>query len=454
MRRLVDGCYLVAAGVLAPLVAYRACTTGKYRADWAQRRGFVPELPASGRRVWVHAVSVGEVNAARGVVNAWRKQDSSVEFVISTTTDTGLARARQLFPDLTIIRYPLDFSRFVARALDRIKPDLIVLIELEVWYQFVTLAAERGIPVAVINGRLSARSVRRFGLVRRVIRRMFESLAWVGAQDGVYAERFRYMGVPADRVGVTGSVKWDGAEVVDTIAGADALAGAMGLRSERPIWVAGSTGPGEEAVILDALKELRKRYPDLQLVVVPRKPERFDEVAELIGKSGFNCVRRTERPDLAARSEDAQPTTEDGTPTPQEKIVFLGDTMGELRKFYCMADVVLVGRSLADMGGSDAMEVAALAKPVVVGPHNENFTDTIAQLQRGQAICVLAADLKDPAGVTRRLVTVVDQLLCDPAAARAMGRRGREVVLANRGATQRTLNVLMEMLSRVQHRPS
>lgn len=450
MRRVVDGCYLLAAGALAPIVVYRACRTGKYRTDWRERRGFLPDLAPSQRRVWVHAVSVGEVNAARGVIDVWRKQDPQTEFVISTTTDTGLARARQIFPGMRVVRYPLDFSWFVARALDRIKPNLIVLVELELWYQFVTMAAERKIPVAVINGRLSARSVQRFRWVRPIVRRMFECLAWVGAQDEVYAERFRYMGVPAERVSVTGSVKWDGAEVADTIPGSDALARAMGVRCDQPVWVAGSTGPGEEAIILDAFQRLRERHPGLQLVIVPRKPERFDEVADLIRKAGFACVRRSERPDT-----DADVGGETPPPPPHSAAtVFLGDTMGELRKFYCMASVVLVGRSLADMGGSDTMEVAALAKPIIVGPHNDNFADTIAQLQQGQAVRILSADVDDARAAAHELAEVADEILSDPAAARAMGQRGRQVVLANRGATQRTIDVLMEMLNRAQHRAS
>lgn len=454
MRHLVDGCYLVAATLLAPLVAYRACRTGKYRTDWGERRGYLPELPPCDRRVWVHAVSVGEVNAARGVIDAWRQQDPTVEFVISTTTDTGLARARQIFPDLQVVRYPLDFSWFVTRALERVKPSLIVLVELELWYQFVTLAAARAIPLTVINGRLSARSVRRFGLVRSIVRRMFENLAWVGAQDGVYAERFRFMGVPPERVSVTGSVKWDGAQVADHIAGADELARAMGLNPSRPLWVAGSTGPGEEQVLLDAYQVLRERYPALQLVIVPRKPERFDEVAELTRKAGFTCVRRSNRPDGGAPGQAVVLQGSASTQAPAASAtVFLGDTMGELRKFYSMACVVFVGRSLARMGGSDAMEVAALAKPIIVGPHNDNFADTIARLQQGRAIRILSADLNSR-HAARQLAEAVDEMLMDPAAAREMGMRGRQVVLANRGATQRTIDALMEMLNRAQHRAS
>lgn len=452
MRFLVDGCYLLAAGLLTPVMLYRAWTTGKYRSDWNQRRGFLPDLPVSNRRIWVHAVSVGEVNAVRGLVEAWRRQSPDVEFVISTTTDTGQARARQIFPDLRIVRYPLDFSWFVNRALDRIKPTMVVLVELEVWYQFATLAAGRGVPIAVVNGRLSERSVRRFGLIGSIARRMFESLAWVGAQDADYADRFRRMGVPADRVSITSSVKWDGADVSDSIVGADSLARDMGLDPTQPIWVCGSTGPGEEQVILDAYRKLAEKHEQLQLVMVPRKPERFDEVADLIARTGFTCIRRSRCTDGGRMNEPQADTVKpQSAERAGSRAVYLGDTMGELRKFYSLAAVTFVGRSLSAMGGSDTMEVAALAKPIVVGPHNENFADTTIQLQRGRAIRILKANVND-ARAADELAAEMGELLGDPAEAVAMGHRGREVVLANRGATQRTLDKLMEMLNRAQHR--
>jgi 3-deoxy-D-manno-octulosonic-acid transferase len=198
---------------------------------------------------------------------------------------------------------------------------------------------------------------------------------------------------------------------------------------------------------------LRSRHPGLQLVIVPRKPERFDEVADLIRRGGYECVRRSERPDGGTGCQPAH-TGKMPVPHPQGQAlaaeVFLGDTMGELRKFYSLASVVFVGRSIVAMGGSDAMEVAALAKPTVVGPHNENFADIVSRLQQGGGIHILKGELDD-GKVADELADTMGKLLEDPAAAAEMGRRGREVVLANRGATQRTLDRLMEMLNRAQH---
>ncbi len=438
MRLIVDCCYLLALCAVAPLLAYRALRTGKYRHGWAQRRGYAPVLPPVRRRVWFHAVSVGEVNAVRGLIAQWRRRSPETEFVVSCTTDTGLARAKSLFPDLVVFRYPLDLSRWVRRALDRVKPTMVVLVELEVWYQFATLAAGRGIPLVVINGRLSATSLRRFGRVRGLIRPMFAALEWVGAQDEVYAERFRQVGVAPDRVTVTGSLKWDTADLTDTIAGADELAVALGIDRRGRLWVCGSTGPGEEQAVLEAYGRLLAGHPDLQLAIVPRKPERFDEVAGYIRAAGYACVRRSEHRDA-------------GRPAPAAgRRVILGDTIGELRAFYSLATVVFVGRSLAKMGGSDMMEVAALRRPIVVGPHTDNFADTTIQLRQAGGLREVQTDLDAP-DVAGRLAEAVDTLLRDPVAAGRMAENARAVVQANRGATGRTLTRLMEILERAQH---
>jgi len=438
MRLIVDCCYLLALCAAAPLLAYRALRTGKYRGGWAQRRGYAPTLPPVPRRVWFHAVSVGEVNAARGIIDQWRRQSPQTELVVSCTTDTGLARARALFPELVVFRYPLDLSRWVRRAMDRVKPTMIVLVELEVWYQFVTQAAARGIPVAVINGRLSATSLRRFRKVGRLVRPMFAALEWVGAQDETYAGRFRQLGVPPERVTVTGSLKWDTAELADAIPGADALAAALGIDRAGRLWVCGSTGPGEEQVVLEAYGHLLGRHPDLQLAIIPRKPERFDEVAGHIRAAGYACVRRSEHRD------PGRPAAWGG------RRVILGDTMGELRAFYSLATVVFAGRSLANMGGSDMMEVAALCRPIVVGPHTDNFGDTMDRLRRGGGVLEIGADLDSP-DAAGQLAEAVDGLLRDPDAAAGMARNARAVVQANRGATGRTLTRLMEILERAQH---
>jgi 3-deoxy-D-manno-octulosonic-acid transferase len=420
---------------LSPVLLYRMLIQGKYRSGWSQRRGILPDMPRSSPmwpRIWIHAVSVGEVNAVRGLIETWRKESPEVSIVLSTTTDTGFARATSLFPDLTVIRYPLDLSRWVRRALNRIDPTLVVLVELEVWYQFVTHAAERKIPVVVINGRLSESSLKWFQRLRGISRRMFGSLRWVGAQNAEYVERFQQVGVPPERVEATGSLKWDTAEITDTLPGIEELAEAMGISRKRSLLVCGSTGPGEEKVILDAYKKLHARHPRLQLAIIPRKPERFDEVAELIKQYGYDCVRRSESPDGTRRE-------------PGLKSIALGDTMGELRKFYLLADMVFVGRTMADMGGSDMMEVAALAKPILIGPHTDNFKETVDKLTVHKAVLVLKKDLDDPEAAAETLFKTINQIVDYPDYLKKLGQSARAVVQANRGATRRTLNRLQKL---------
>ncbi|UCG16742.1 MAG: 3-deoxy-D-manno-octulosonic acid transferase [Phycisphaerales bacterium] len=443
MTLVADVLYLIGAVLYLPVLAYQMLVQGKNRRGWAQRLGRVPEFPVGRPRVWIHAVSVGEVNATPRLVAALRRRLPDHDVVISTTTDTGFARARALYGPGCVFRFPLDFSWAVARTLDRVKPCLIVLVELEVWYNLIRMAADRNIPVIVVNGRLTARSCRRLRLLGAIGRGMFARLTWVGAQDERIAERFRRVGVPPDRLEVTGSVKWDTAEVADRIEGASALARAMGIARDKPLWVCGSTGPGEEAMVLDAHKRIRRSNPGIALAVIPRKPERFGQVADLIRHAGFACVRRSEHPDAADPNAESQgadlPVGRSvGSGAGDLPVVYLGDTMGELRKFYSLATAVFVGRSLVPLGGSDPMEVAALAKPVIVGPCTDNFAMPVACLRAADAIRVVSSPVE--------LADAVSRLCGDGSAARRLGEAARRVVLDNQGATDRTADAIVRIV--------
>lgn len=424
--------YALAAVFYLPVLAYQMFVQKKNRSGWRDKL-LGPPRPAALQfgqtSIWVHAVSVGEVNASRTLVDELTERFPDHPVIVSSTTDTGFTRARQLFGDERVIRYPLDFSWAVSRTLDRLDPALIVLMELEVWYNAVTLAARRGLPVAVVNGRLTERSFRRLRRLGPLSRQMFSSLTWVGAQDDTIAERFRRLGTPRDRVTVTGSMKWDTAVIADRIDGQEELAAAVGIDTSRPLWVCGSTGPGEEKIILDAYEQVRRDRPDLQLAIVPRKPERFSEVADLIAVRGYECVRRSQHP-------DGQPWA---PPADGRTAVILGDSMGELRKFYALSTVVFVGRSLVPMGGSDPMEVAALGKPIIAGPHMENFAVPTQELADANALeTVECAD---------HLALVVSAALAVEFCAATIGPKAREVVLANQGATERTIAGISALLA-------
>jgi 3-deoxy-D-manno-octulosonic-acid transferase len=339
MAWMIDLLYLVFAVVSAPVWLVRMIRTGKIRTDWPGRFGRTAVLPKARRpRVLLQAVSVGEVNATLELVARLAEPPISAEIVVATTTDTGCARAQTLYGDAhRVVRYPLDFSFAVRRFLRSIAPDVIVLIELEVWPNFVGVASRRGIPVFVVNGRLTERSVRGYGYLGPLVRPTFRRLALVTAQNEQYAERFRRMGTPAERVVVTGTMKWDTAEITGTIEGADALADALGIDRSTPLVVAGSTSPGEHELLVESVGD------GVQLLCAPRKPEWFDAAAAALP----GCTRRS--------------TGESGSPTGR----FLLDSIGELRAAYALADVVVVGRSFGDLHGSDMMEPVALGKATV-----------------------------------------------------------------------------------------
>ncbi len=435
--------YFVAAIMYSPIALYNALVLGKNRRGWRERFGWVTQRDPRRKRLWLHAVSLGEVNATPRLVEELSRRDPDCEIVISTTTDTGFARAVQLYGRERVFRFPLDFSLVMSRVLSRIAPTAIVLVELEVWYNLVHLAARRGIPVVVANGRLTERSARRLKMLGRFGQSMFSRLAWVGAQDAAIADRFVELGVEGNRVEVTSSLKWDSLSIGATIDGAAELSAALGIDDSIALWVCGSTGPGEETLILESYERLiaewsgvERDVPGMQaagvdrccpmLAIVPRKPERFDEVARLIERRGFECVRRSEY--------------QGGIPSPalSRDVVILGDTMGELRKFYSLARVVFVGRTLVPMGGSDPMEVAALGKPIVAGPHTENFSMPMASLVEAQAVTVVTSPTD--------LSQAVGRYLQGKDFANEVGQRAAEVVRINRGATMRTADAIAHAL--------
>src|SRR5580704_10462580 len=353
-----DIAYGLGVGISSPFWLAHPATRRKVLRAFSQRMGRVPSRDLSRPGIMVHAVSLGEINATRSLVELIRSQRPGIDFIVSVTTETGYARGLELYgssPDVTLVRYPLDFTSAVDRLLVTLRPAVVALLELEVWPNFIRRCTQRKVPVLLINGRITPGSFRKYRLAQPLVGSMFARLHHVAAQDETYARRFIELGVPAKRVSVTGTMKFDNAAIADRLPGQDELAAAVGLSLGKDlIWVCGSTGPGEEAIVVGIYRELLKRFANLRLVIVPRKPERFDEAAEIIAKEGFPIVRRS-------RAEQ-----------PAAGAIVLGDTIGELRKFYAMADVVFSGRSLVDLGhrqhGSDMIEPAALAKPSIVGP--------------------------------------------------------------------------------------
>ncbi len=424
---MLDPLYALAGLLTAPVWSRKA------RADWPARFGRTAPLPgaAAGRpRLLIHAVSVGEVGALRSLVPLLT---AHAEVVISVGTDTGIARARELFGGGTgaarvpVVRYPLDFSFAVRRFLDAVRPDAVALVELELWPTFIRACRRRSIPVAVINGRLSSRSFKGYRRLRPFLRSTFASLDGAAVQDETYAERFIAMGVPADRCTVTGSMKWDAAAIADSVAGADALGAALGIDRGRPLVVAGSTGPGQSAAENEeALMHAAclAAGPEVQLLCAPRRPERFDEAAAALP----GCVRRSVVSSAAGGDGRGRGSASAGR--------FLLDTIGELRAAYALADVAVVGRSFFGLHGSDPIEPIALGKATIIGPAYGDFGTIVEAFRGAEGIVVCSG-----AEVGHH----VGGLLSDPARRRALGERGRACIRAHQGASQRHADLLWSL---------
>jgi len=428
MRLLLDVVYVLAGIAVSPMVLYRVLRHGRYRTGWGQRFGRVTRMDPQRKCIWLHAVSMGEVNAAQTLLTQIEKQLPGFEIVISTTTDTGFARADKLFGQKwSVFYFPFDLSWVTRRAFDRLRPTVCLLMELEVWPNFVFTAHERNVPVLVVNGRISDRSFARYRRIKWATRTFFGKLDRVLAQTPEYAERFRELGCPTERVLVTSSLKYDTAQVADRVEGAESLAGQLNLGGAK-LWVAGGTGDEEEKIVLDVYQSLLRdrRFDGVRLAVVPRKPERFNEVAELIERMGFPLVRYSQLKGTTSR------------PTDNGKAVILGDTMGDLRKFYSLATVIFVGRSLVPMGGSDMMEAAALGKCTLFGPHTFNFRQTVEVLLQGQG----AVQVSDKDGLQQAM----EKCLSDPAYAGKIAQAGQAVIRQNQGATARTMEILRQVL--------
>ena len=428
MRILIDFAYLFAALAVSPMILYRMIRQNRYRIGWGNRLGRIRRKNPDKKCIWIHAVSVGEVNATRTIIDELRNKFPDFEIVVSTTTDTGYARAKAVFGDsMTVIFFPLDFSWIMRQAFEQIHPAVCLLMELEVWPNFVHIAKELNIPVVVVNGRISDRSFSRYKLIRPIAKKIFRQISLILAQTDEYAGRFREISSLDSEVIVTGSLKYDTAVTADKVEGADAVKAQLGIGDEK-LWVAGGTGIDEEKILLDVYRNLKQndKFGDLRLVIVPRKPERFDEVGQLIEQSGMSLIRYSRVKAGASLSTD------------NKQAVILGDTMGDLRKFYSLATIIFVGRSLVPMGGSDMMEAAALGKCTMFGPHAFNFKQAVdALLAGGGAIMVKDGD---------ELQGAMERCLLEPGFAQKIANNGREVIRKNQGATKKTIEQISKFL--------
>jgi 3-deoxy-D-manno-octulosonic-acid transferase len=405
-----------------PWFLWKGRTTGKYLRTFRERMGSLPVyLNIDGERsIWVHAVSVGEVLAAKPLIPALRERFPGHRIFVSTTTMTGNAVARKSIRGIDGLFYaPFDFPHPVRRALDVLNPSLVALVETELWPNLIHEAHRRGTRVALVNGRISPRSFPRYLRLGRLLRALLSEVDLFLMQGEPHAERVRTLGAPPERVLVTGNLKFD---AVAPGRLPERLARLLHGTVPRPLWVAGSTVGGEEELVLSAFHRVRERIPEARLLLAPRHPERFDTVPALVESAGFRCLRRSSL-DPSAWSDGE---------------VLLLDSLGELAQVYALASVVFVGGSLVPSGGHNILEPAVAGKPVIVGPHMDNFQEITDQFREQHALLqVSSAD---------ELGREVAALLLDERRRAGLGERARELVGRNRGAVARSTDALESLL--------
>ncbi len=416
--------------LLTPHWLLRMLRRGGYGPGFLQRLGFygvvLEKQLRSRERVWVHAVSVGEVHVAGRLMAAWREREPGVAFVVSVNTSTGRDVVQQYLNERDLVVYfPCDFPWVIKRTIRYLRPRMVVLVEGEYWFNLLRILARSGVPVSVVNARLSMRSFEGYKRIRGFFRDAVSGVSHVMAQSSVDAERLRLLGVPVQALHTVGAAKFDLADPGPALAETGyAILDAAGFSREVPVVVGGSTWPGEELALVEAC---RAYAGAVQLVLVPRHMERRDEVlGQLHRMAGVDIVQRSCMLSGGARSA----VTGEGMP------VLLLDSTGELARMYAVADLVFVGKSLPpNTGGQNMIEPACFSAPLITGPHTENFPGVMEQFRQADAI----REVADADG----LKSAVVELLNSAEMRRVLGRKARTVVESQRGATERTLDLLL-----------
>jgi 3-deoxy-D-manno-octulosonic-acid transferase len=418
MHRIYNVLVYLAAPIALLVQLWRGLRDPSYRERLGERFGFGPPLP--GPTIWIHAVSVGEVQAAETLVWRLLSRHPRYRVLVTTVTPTGATRARRLFGDHVQLRYvPFDLPGAVRRFFDRVQPRLAMILETELWPNLYGECGRRDVPLVLASARVSPRSVGRYRQLVPLFREALSHGIVIAAQSATDAERFRSIGAAPERTHVTGNIKFD----FQPPAGIER----QGKRwrewnaPRRPIWVAGSTHEGEEEMVLDAHRQVLERFPDALLLLVPRHPQRFESVREMLVKRNGQFANRSS-----------------GTAVPATTTVMLGDTMGELMLFYAAADVAFVGGSLVPIGGHNLLEPASVGRPVLTGPHNFN-SEEIAKLLLDARAARIVRNEDELAGEVAGLLAAAGERA-------AMGAAGKAVLDANRGALDRLLTLVDPLL--------
>lgn len=420
MTILYDFVFLLCVLFYLPIYLFKR----KFHYDFSSRLGVLPKVLELNRPIWIHAVSVGEAMAIRGILDGLRLTFPEKRFVISTVTPTGNKVVKGIAGPNDFITYlPLDFSFIVKKVIDKINPALFIIAETEIWPNLISYLNKKHIPIAIVNARVSDSSFKGYLAIKYLLKPVLSKVNLFCAQTERDSARFLRLGVNPESLHVTGNLKFDlKAELKKEDLG---LKRKLGLKPENKLLVAGSTHREEEAMVLNAYKELLSEFNGLRLLIAPRHPERASEIADLVVSSGFKPLRISK---LAQVDDNPK----------QENSVFILDTVGDLVAFYALADIVFVGGSLVNKGGHNILEPAALGKPVLFGPHMFNFKDITDLFLKNNA-CIMVID-------QAQLKNGIRDLLVIPEKRQALGEKGLSLTLRNQGATKRTLEYLKGLL--------
>ncbi len=425
--------YTFAFILFLPRFLFDAIFKGKYAAGFKQRLGFLPTFDSKGKKVvWLHCVSVGETNAARPLAIKIKDDFPDLAIVVSTTTRSGQQLAQTAFADIAdlVFYFPFDWKFSVHRALKHIKPSVVLLMETEIWPNFIRESYHSGAQLCIVNGRLSERSFNRYSKIRKFVKRVLGYLDMALMQENADATRLMSLGIRASKVRVTGNVKFDHDLHENEAALTDKMLERFGISSEAPLIIAASTHSPEEKWILEAFKEIKKSADAnlSRLMIVPRHPERFDEVAELAKKTGFTLVRRSSTESSGDRSAE----------------IILLDSIGELRAMYPLAEIVFVGGSLIPHGGQSIFEPAAAGKAIITGSHTANFDAAVKEfLDIGALIQLPHLADKD---IVTKLAEAIEDLLTNSEKRTELGSNALAVMNSNRGAVTKTIEYLQPVL--------
>lgn len=423
MPILLNLCYFMATLLALPLLLYRIVVQGKYWDTLAERLGRLDHIPPTNQCIWLHGVSVGEIKAAQTMIQELQKNFPQRELVVSVTSRTGREIAKQLYPQCTIISFPLDFSWIVNHYFDYFKPALIILVELELWPNFLHFCGKRNIPVVLVNGRLSPHSFRGYSrYLGRWFVKMTKSIRWFAVQSEIYAQRFEKLGIPSSRIQITGNMKFDTADPGTGVRSAATTWQSWGLPSDALLWICGSTHGPEERWLLDCFCKIHEQFPTLRLVLVPRQPTRADEISRWVQESGLTPISKTQIP----ANFQFMPN-----------MVMIVDTMGELRNLYRLATIALIGGSFVHHGGQNFIEPASFGKPVICGPDMHNFPDVKTFLEQSAIVQVVSLD---------ELQTQLVRLLQNPQQREQLGQNAQSVVIKSKGSTLRNLALCRTLL--------